>query len=186
MADELNPEQNRMQSTDKIADSSATTEQFPSSWLEAPDDAPEVIDKAFWNSVEPPDTELKRFTTDWRWNGLKFFETRGKPKRTRYGVLLNEYFDLPGCIIPVARDFWEPSCTMVVFTLAGPTVNGRKPFYLGVYGEFLDDAHLEFIGNFPSVGALWGREGEWRLDQIKPRADGIERMQKCPKEHGHR
>ncbi|KAJ6510792.1 hypothetical protein C8R45DRAFT_1088935 [Mycena sanguinolenta] len=111
---------------------------FPAAWLTASDEY--VIDLDHWNRECAPKDAPKnaQFSIEW----IRFDFTSFLIK-TSYGVeiiglIIRHYFDLPGCIIPIAY-VAELSVHPFFFTTAGPCDDdGKKDFYLFHYNTPLN------------------------------------------------
>ncbi|KAF7351436.1 hypothetical protein MSAN_01575600 [Mycena sanguinolenta] len=147
---------------------------FPSVWLVPIPDA-YVIDSAHWNDEPAPETDpppRTEFSVDWDGFYGSNLLTRWIWGVEVWGLVIHRYFDLPGCIIPVAYIPRHPLETFV-FTVAEPCdVEGKKVFYLFNWDSPLEMNHLyAFRSGFSSVADFHRNRRPDQLVRIMPRED---------------
>ncbi|KAJ6510793.1 hypothetical protein C8R45DRAFT_1161769 [Mycena sanguinolenta] len=145
---------------------------FPVAWLTPSDKY--VIDISHWNKESPPEDaeQVAEFSVRWNRFGCTHFLTQRKYGVEIIGLIIRLYFDLPGCIIPVAYVPDLPEETFI-FTIAGEcNADNKKDFYLFHYDEPLSRNSLQRLEPaFSSIPDFYRNCSPDQLVCIPPRAD---------------
>ncbi|KAJ6496035.1 hypothetical protein C8R45DRAFT_1094304 [Mycena sanguinolenta] len=154
---------------------------FPTAWL-TPMVGKYVIDAAHWNEEPVPETDAQQmeFSVQWsRFYGTNFLTCRVFSIEV-IGIVLNLYFNISGCIIPVAFIPDSPN-DRFVFTIAGPCDDdGKKPFYLFHHDSPVSANKLYRFGPaFSSVADFYQNRKVDGLQRIPPQADMEEKTEKA-------
>ncbi|KAJ6510783.1 hypothetical protein C8R45DRAFT_1161755 [Mycena sanguinolenta] len=145
---------------------------FPATWLTPSDKF--VIDGAHWNEEAAPEDAPHNAAFSVQWNQSCFtpFLTKWIYGVEIAGLIIRLYFDLPGCVIPVAHIPGLSEETFI-FTIAGDcNVDGKKNFYLFHYGQPLRNNSLHRLQPaFSSVADFYQNCSPNQLVRIQPRSD---------------
>jgi hypothetical protein len=146
-----------------------------------------VIDIAHWNKESAPETDPPQqtnFSIEWnRFYGTKFLTPWNYGVEIA-GLIIRLYFDVPGCIIPVAYIPDYPAETFV-FTIAGCCdAEGKKDFYIFNYDTLLSENELHQLRPaFSSVADFHLNRRSDQLVPVAPRPDReeetVEALIKC-------
>ncbi|KAF7349459.1 hypothetical protein MSAN_01736000 [Mycena sanguinolenta] len=158
---------------DFVATSESQSTGFPDAWL-TPMPERYVIDTTYWNKEPALKTDPPRqtnFSVEWnRFYGTNFL-TREMFGLEVIGIVIRRYFDIPGCIIPIAFIDGHPMDTFV-FTIAGPCTDGKKKIYLFTHDSPLSENYLYSFGTpFCSVAEFHLNRTPDQLVRITPRLD---------------
>ncbi|KAJ6487634.1 hypothetical protein C8R45DRAFT_253666 [Mycena sanguinolenta] len=128
----------------------------------------------------PPQKPIPRREPNFPSNGTSNLLTRGIWGVEVFGLIIHRYFDLPGCIIPIAYIIRHPLETFV-FTHAGPCdAEGKKVFYLFNRDSPLEMNHLYvFRTGFSSVADFHRNRRPDQLVRIMPRPDREEETEEA-------
>ncbi|KAJ7198254.1 hypothetical protein GGX14DRAFT_573497 [Mycena pura] len=150
---------------------------FPAAWLEPIADK-YVIDFPHWNKEPAPETDPSELNVSVEWGrfGGTNYLTPWKYGVEIAGLIMRLYYDIRGCIIPVA---YIPNCCRdtYVFTLAGPCNDeGKKDFYLFTYDEPLEATVLcMFPHGFCSIADFHlSHSPGGKFVRVQPRPGGTE------------
>ncbi|KAJ7276954.1 hypothetical protein C8J57DRAFT_1714135 [Mycena rebaudengoi] len=160
--------------------------EFPAAWLEPIIDR-YVIDTAHWNKEPAPETDPPQrthFSVEWsKFYGTDFLTPWNYGVEIA-GLIIRLYFDIPGCIIPVAYISDYPVETFV-FTIAGrPDVEGKKDFYIFNFDPLLSENEVHLLRPaFSSVADFHLNRRSDQLVSVVPRPDReeetLEALIKC-------
>ncbi|KAJ7193849.1 hypothetical protein GGX14DRAFT_405211 [Mycena pura] len=148
--------------------------EFPKAWLHAPANGHYVIERAQWNTVEDPRPN-PAFSVKWgQFSGTCLLMRGGRGVEIA-GVVLDLYFGIKGCIIPIGC-VPDAESNIFAFTLAGPPdAAGKKDFYIMAHPSSPKETSLSvFSPGFSSVSDFHLNRQKFKPTVVTPCEGGEE------------
>ncbi|KAJ7479425.1 hypothetical protein B0H11DRAFT_2027395 [Mycena galericulata] len=121
---------------------------FPSSWC-ITSSLPCIAEKD-WNIVNTGIPQV--YNTSWEtWNDKKHLVPRRSNRPSNVHLFVTHYYGVHGCIVPIACSDHDPYIVRLAFTIAGPPIEGKKPFYLLIMADHLSGSSLWSLGDLSSI-----------------------------------
>ncbi|KAJ7441319.1 hypothetical protein B0H11DRAFT_2096491 [Mycena galericulata] len=146
----------------------AISQPFPQSWLET--NPNQVLPRSDWNPTLSGTAFQDEYKANWaEWEAISYLIPTGNHNKVHHmSLMINYYFGVPGCIVPIAFDDDDGNVPTLIFTIAGPAdEEGRKPIYILTFEQWMSGCTLHHLGDFASLSVDAGTVVPQKVEPLK-------------------